>query len=388
MNFPLHAYVRALKRSGASEQFIQQVRDKAKPLVATGLPVILTLGQLSFATEIPYRILLSIIGRAVDPYRLFSIRKRAGGRRFICVPEPRMMFAQRWIHQNILSAPSVTAGMSCAAMAYKNSASHVANARAHLASDWILKLDVTRFFESVSERQVYHVFHSLGYPALVAFGLARLCTRVSFGSRGGRHPGASARWSSRDRYDFLGYPDLGHLPQGAPSSPMLANLVCIPLDSQIEKIAEEHNLVYTRYADDLTLSGSLIGADETLEVIRKVSNSLGQFGFGVNVRKTRVVRRGTRMIVTGLSVEGETLRVPRDYKDRLRQELYYIEKFGLREHCQRIGQRNYAAYLRRLSSRIGYVSCIEPATGKKLEAKFTNLFPGFGELKELILSFP
>jgi len=109
-------------------------------------------------------------------------------------------------------------------MAFSPNCDPLQNAAMHTTARWLVKLDITNFFESISERQVYRVFREAGYCALMAFQVTRICTRLGSGS----FKYGKRRWKTRgkDRYKVLANDRLGHLPQGAPTSPMLANLVC------------------------------------------------------------------------------------------------------------------------------------------------------------------
>jgi RNA-directed DNA polymerase len=386
MEFSLHAYIKRLRKTGAPSDYIDAVRRNALPLAEYGLPVILTLGQLAHATGMPYGVLLGIIEREIDPYRVFTIRKRSGGKRFICVPEPCLLAVQRWIHHHILCSPQALKCLSSNATAYRPSSSHIANAERHVGADWVLKVDITRFFESISERQVYHVFRGLGYRALVAFCLTRLCTRILPARSDKRLHYHRKRWMpGRDR-QFLSALVVGHLPQGAPTSPMLANLVCVALDSEIQKIALRESLVYTRYADDMTLSGCLVDRDAAEKLISEISRIVGKYGFGVNSQKTNIAKNGGRKIVTGLSVEGDDIRLPRAYKDELKKELYFLKKYGPQNHCAWIGQKNHLSYLLRLAGRIRYVVSVEPAIGSRMMTKFSQAVPQFAVFERLVLN--
>ena len=383
MEFSLHAYLKRLREAGAPSDYIEAVRRNALPLAERGLPVILTLGQLAYTTSVPNEVLQGVIKREVDPYRVFAIRKRNGGKRFICVPELGLRAAQRWIHDHLLCSPQALKGLSLNATAYKPGSSHLVNATRHVGADWVLKLDITRFFESISERQVYRVFRGLGYRALVAFCLTRLCTRILPEYSDQRVRRRTKRWRPGRHRPFQSAHVVGHLPQGAPTSPMLANLVCVPLDSDIQKIALRDGLVYTRYADDMTLSGLLVNRDAAVKLISEISCIVGKYGFGINSQKTTIAKNGGRKIVTGLSIEGDAVRLPRTYKDALRKELYFLEKYGLRDHCARIGQQNHLSYVLRLAGRIRYTVLVEPVIGGRMMTKFSELFPQFEQLEHI-----
>lgn len=381
MKFPLHDYIKNLQDRGASAEFIDAVRSNAKPLIDRELPVILTLGQLAFITGTPYHVLLGIVRRQIDPYRVFPIKKRNGGKRHICIPEPVLQSVQRWIHEHILCSPVALKSISRHATAYTPRSSHIENARFHRGASWLLKLDISSFFESVSERQVYRVFRNLGYRALVAFCLARLCTRILPFSYDKRLKRGTKRWRPGELRKELNAPVVGHLPQGAPTSPMLANLVCRDLDKTLLMIALRENLTYTRYADDMVFSGDGLDRAKATSLIREISAVVGKHGFGINSQKTNIAKDGGRKIVTGISVEEYELRLPRDYKDKLRQELYFIEKYGLEEHCSKIGYDNHLSYLLRLAGRIRYAKRVEPQIGNIMAKTLERLFPHVTELE-------
>src|SRR6266508_1767544 len=206
-------------------------RDSVKTLIDEGnrlrhlyLPVIFTLGHLAALCDVPYPCLNAIVQRKIDPYRVFRINKRQGGYRQITVPAEPLLVVQRWIHSNIL----LRRATHPASMAFAPHCDPLHNATMHTKAHWLVKLDITNFFESISERQVYRVFREAGYCALLAFQFTRLCTRLSSGSL----KYEKRRWKTRGetRYSVLATKKMGHLPQGAPTSPMLANLVCYSLD--------------------------------------------------------------------------------------------------------------------------------------------------------------
>lgn len=336
-----------------------------------------SLAQIAQASATPEPLLRDWVARRGEqPYRVFRVRKRSGGWRSICVPCPALMQVQRFIHRELLRTPTALAQLGDEATAYRPGGSPLLNAQPHLGSRWLLKLDVRQFFESVSERQVWHVFRRLGYTARTALLLARLCTRVLPLPVDQRWQQRSARWTHsrtdprRDRPRVL-----GHLPQGAPTSPMLANLVCVDMDAQLRALAHHHALAYTRYADDLAFSGAGLPRDRTRRLIGEVARTVGAHGFGLQQLKTQVAAAGARRIVTGVAIEGEQPRLPRAAKDALRQALHHITRHGLQSHCERTGQADPATCLHRLAGQIHHLRQIEPEAGERLMRRMRALAP-------------
>lgn len=383
MDFPFHIYIKKLQEDNASTKYIEVIKKNIIPLVENQLPVLLTMGHLAHITNTPYRYIMRVCNRGLDPYRVFSIQKRKGGKRYICIPDEYLLTIQKWIHKNILCSNYSLTLLSKNSTAYKPTSSHINNAKRHLGAEWIVKLDITNFFESISERQVYHIFQELGYRRLVSFNLARICTRTLDKSIDIRKH--KKRWKSEvTKWKYINNKVLGHLPQGAPTSPMLANLVCIEIDKEIQKIAINEGLIYTRYADDITLSGSEKNQDESQKLISEVSKILGVYGFKTNHLKTKIIENGARKIITGLLISGSNVRIPKSYKDEIRKDLYYIRKFGLESHCEKIKYENYISYLMRLKGRILYVRTIERNVGEKFLTEFNEIFPKFEQIENML----
>ena len=346
--------------------------------ISPDIPPIFTLGHLAHYTQTSYRTLRAIVRRQIsDPYRIFTIRKRplAGTRqrfRVICVPERSLLIIQRWINSNILSKskahPSSTA--------FAPTCSIKKAAQRHCCARWLLKVDVTSFFESISEIQVYHVFHSLGYQPLVAFELARLCTRV--GSLTPRRKRAQWRSTRAD----AGLPvyrnsRLGHLPQGAPSSPMLANLAMLKFDAQMTELANQSGLVYSRYADDITLSTDRkdFSRGEALLVLKQVYGLMGRSGLSPNTAKTKIIPPGARKIILGLLVDGSMPKLPREFKNNLRQHLYYLldPRIGPRGHARARGFAAVEGLKNYVGGLIAFAYDVEPEFGRRTFERFNQV---------------
>lgn len=196
------------RKNGFSEEFICKTLAYGKKLYSRGYPVIFSLAHLSRLSESQYSKLREVIYRTIIPYGHFKIQKRSGGYRQIVVPHPYLLVTQRWININILNA---TQPHPCA-KAYVKGKGIIDNAEVHCGASWLVKIDIRRFFESISERQVYHVFKRMNYTNLLSFELARLCTIATSNKKKGN----SRRWTQfNKRYKFYDYSEkMGHLPQG------------------------------------------------------------------------------------------------------------------------------------------------------------------------------
>ncbi|CAM5208620.1 RNA-directed DNA polymerase [Oligella ureolytica] len=167
------------------------------------------------------------------------------------------------------------------------------------------------------------------------------------------------------------FPQLGHLPQGASTSPMLANLVMYAADNELSKVAESFGLTYTRYADDLTFSTTKTNFDRVTAGlhIKKVYQTLGRFGLEPNLAKTQVVPPRARKIVLGLLVDQKTPRLTRAFKSKMRMHFHYIEQdeIGPVRHAERRGFSAVAGLRNHLLGLTAYASQIEPEYGAALK---------------------
>ncbi|MBY3125549.1 reverse transcriptase family protein [Rhizobium laguerreae] len=336
------------------------------------LPPIFSLKHMAELTGNDYGVLRSIVKRdEPDPYRIFTIRKRPsfdGERRFrlITVPRPALLRTQKWICQQIL-AKATPHGSS---VAFSKGNTLFDAARPHCESRWLIKMDVRNFFESINEIAVYRVFRSLGYQPLVSFELARVCTRL-----GGPTPLRSTprwhydpkNWPSISAYQVYRYgygPRMGHLPQGAPTSPMLANLAMREFDHAVDEIAARHGLRYTRYADDLTFSTDSDDFDrgKAGHFIGLVYKEMGKVGLSPNITKTRVASPGARKVVLGLLVDGKRPKLPREFKQNMRRHIFCLTHEGLGpvRHAQERGFSSVRGFRRHIQGLLAFANQIEP----------------------------
>lgn len=265
-------------------------------------------------------------------YRVFRMTGR-GGTRVIEAPKPRMRETQRRLLRRLVeripphpAARGFVPGSSPAAFAW-----------AHSDQPVVLRVDLRQCFTSIGVGRVRRVFLDVGYSAPIARVLADLCTTATPGDELGRLDWAQAALL-RSR----------HLPQGAPTSPHLANLVLRGLDRRIDGYARRHGLRYTRYGDDLAVSGEGMSADRALWTVLRIVDSTG---FTVHPEKTRVMRRHQRQRLAGLVVNDRP-QVARDDYHRLKALLHNAIRFGA-ESQNRAGHPDFRAHVYGLIAWVG-----------------------------------
>lgn len=346
--------------------------------VHPSLPPVLTLNHLAHLTQVPYKQLRQYVSREADSYRVFRVRKRErpgkpSSFRVICVPPPSLATAQKWIAQSILAK----AKPHPASTAFAPECRLIDAAIPHCASRWLIKVDVKRFFESISEIDCYRVFRSLGFQPLVSLELSRLCTRTSRLTRLRR----GFKWARKahSTYKITHYANwmIGHLPQGAATSPMLANLAMREADGLLTTIADQFGMTYTRYADDLTFStaDSVFDRPKARRVIHKIYQVLWRYGLTPNLAKTTIASPRSRKVVLGLQVGQDEPRLTRAFKMKMRMHLYYLERedVGPLKHAEHRGFSAIAGMRNHLMGLAAYASQIEPAYGKDLKDRLDRL---------------
>lgn len=361
---------------------MQAALETGRKIIAINrsLPPIFTLRHLAHLSQVPYLHLRDYISRDVEPYRIFRIKKRkrkgqATSFRVICVASPNLATVQQWIAKNVLAKASPHP----ASTAYAPGCKLVDAAEPHCASRWLIKLDIQRFFESISEVDCYRVFRDLGYQPLISFELSRICTRVApFRSRMLR----SKKWVrhtplSTSKIEKYSLSRIGHLPQGAATSPMLANLAMIETDKRITNLADQYGLIYTRYADDLTLSTSdkNFFREDAQKVITEIYILLRRAGFLPNLAKTTLASPRSRKIVLGLQVDHDKPKLTRRFKSKMRMHLYYLERedVGPLKHAEQRGFSAVAGMRNHLMGLAAYAIQVEPTYGESIKTRLERI---------------
>lgn len=240
-------------------------------------------------------------------YRQFEIGKSYGKKRVIEAPDDRLKYLQRKIApllDQLYRARTPVHG-------FISGKSVKTNALAHLRKRYVLNVDLQNFFPTITENRIIGLFESLGVAPFVAKTVARLCC-----------------------YNF-------HLPQGAPTSPLLSNMICFRLDKELLAYAKDIRCIYTRYADDITFSSRqpMTGVFEGVipasghfnpELLAsRLRSIVANNGFAINPQKTHYADRNSRRTVTGLKIN-QLLNVDRLYVRNIRAALYSVEKLGIK----------------------------------------------------------
>lgn len=294
-------------------------------------------------------------------YRYHWLEKANGSRRLIEAPKPRLKAIQRQLLDDFL----VKIPVHPAAHAYVRERSPQSCAQEHIGRDLLLKLDLEHFFSRIHVWRIRALFRWLGYPEPVAATLAGLVTNsVPATELELLHDKASREGAER-HFRLLTQP---HLPQGAPTSPLLANLICYRLDCRLSGLAKTCHATYTRYADDLFFSGDRQWAKHLVRFRIWAQAILIDEGFRVRHHKTRWSSQAGRQQMLGLVVN-EKLNPPRKEFDALRAELFNCARHGP-DSQNREGHPNYREHL---LGRVRYVLQVNPRKGERLMALFDEI---------------
>jgi RNA-directed DNA polymerase len=296
-------------------------------------------------------------------YRRRWVRKADGSARLLEAPKRELKDLQRQVLHHILDAVPPHP----AAHGFHPGRSVLTAATPHAGREVVLRLDLEAFFASVDAGRVYGIFRLAGYPEPVAHTLAALCTTATPLDVRRQAPTVRAEHVERRRrlLHRLASP---HLAQGSPTSPALANLSAHRLDRRLAGLARRLDATYTRYADDLALSGDrslLRSAGQVVELVGAIATDEG---FRLNAGKTRVATAARRQRMAGLVVNRHP-NVPRDEYDRLRAVLHDAARSGPGA-ANRAGHPDFRAHL---LGRISWVAAANPARGRKLAQAFAAI---------------
>jgi hypothetical protein len=266
-------------------------------------------------------------------YVEFEVPKRSGGTRRISAPRAQLKQVQRAILEKVLALMPAHP----AAHGFVKGRSTVSNAEPHTGSTVVVRVDLEDFFPTVHYRRVVGLFQAHGYGFEVASLLAGLTTHRP------KLPDGTVVWP-------------GVLPQGAPTSPAIANLVCRRMDARLN-------------ADDLSFSFKT-PPERMGRFLWWVNAILQQEGFAENAPKRRVMRQGLRQRVTGLTVN-QRVSIPREERRRFKAILANCRKHGVASQAR--GREDFAGWLRGYAA---YVRMVHPELGARWQAEVKALLGG------------
>ncbi len=352
----------ACKRLHNQLEIVQRVAGAPAmlPMAATagwGVPAIATVAELADwrrldASELEWFADLKGLNRRpgvaeqLRHYRYRLFEKRSGGMRLIEAPKPRLKALQRQIGSGILDRipahPAVhglVRGRSILTFAEPHAGKHI-----------VLRMDLQDFFPSVRRTRVQALFRTLGYPEGVADLLGGVATT--------RSPRALFQGQ---HMELRAVYEQSHLPQGAPTSPALANACCYRLYCRLAGLANVAGAVFTRYADDLAFSGDAGFARGVERFAAHVGAVVFEEGLAVNFRKTRTMRQAVQQHLAGLVVN-ERVNVKRAEFDRLKAILTNCVRNGA-EAENREGRAEFRAHL---EGKVAFVASINATRGERL----------------------
>jgi RNA-directed DNA polymerase len=268
-------------------------------------------------------------------YEHFEIAKKKGGVRKISASTGRLKRIQRQILDGLLT-PVVMPGHVHGCVKGRSIAT---NAAAHVGQDVVINIDLKDFFGTVNSATIQNIFQKyFGMEEASAVVFANLCTYQN------------------------------HLPQGAPTSPALANLAALELDENILGMLKgDYN--YSRYVDDITISGT----KDLPSLLPQIYQAVEACGFVCNLDKTRILRQSMRQSVTGIVVN-KKLNPSKRFIRKVRQSLYYCKRFGLHEHCESLDIKPHN-FIREMRGRIGYIRMTQEGLAENFSNQLKDILP-------------
>lgn len=272
--------------------------------------------------------------------------------RLLEIPKPRLASVQRKILKQILQKIPVHP----AACGFVKKRSRLDFVNPHVGKKQIIKFDLQNYFLNIVSGRVYGIFRYIGYPSHVSQFLTSLCTHKFI---------VPEPVKSSINPDLWGLYQRDHLPQGAPTSPALANLCTFWLDVRLSRLADSLGCEYSRYADDFAFSTDTVARHQTLCIFAKVAKIAKEEGFIINQQKSRVLTQAGAQRLTGLVVN-EKVGVGRKRLKAFEAELYNCVKYGPQSQ-NTSGRDNYKDHLQ---GRLAEVIHISPQKAYKLAALF------------------
>lgn len=262
--------------------------DNNTILNTLNVPVINNFEHFAEQLSLTKRLLYFLIFKSEKCYKLKTIPKKNGKNRTLHIPQFALKVVQRWILKEILEKIRVS-NQTMAFVPKKNGL--LTNAQSHKDNVFILEMDLHNFFESIDKKRVFNLFYAIGYNKKVSAMLTNLCT-----------------------YNNV-------LPQGAVTSPYIANLIAFHLDKRLNGLCSRRDIVYTRYADDLSFSSNNRSNLNSIEKL--VKKIISDEGFEINSQKTRYLSNDVKKTVTGITINNYAVHADKKLKKKIRAMIFY-----------------------------------------------------------------
>ena len=321
-----------------TQKKVLEMVDSLEKLNKNNFEIILNSYHFSNLVGIKWECIKKIIDAPEKNYYNFEISKKSGGKRVINVPNEPLTLCQRYIKEKILDYIPI----HDSANGFASNKSIITNANNHINKEMILNIDLKDFFPSINSKKIFYVFKNLcGYNNDLSYCFTKIVM-----------------------YN-------GGLPQGACTSPILSNIVSYKMDVRLSMLARKMGITYSRYADDITFSGEKDKINDGL--LRIVKEIIESCGYKINNDKIRFQYCKKKQEVTGLIVNNGKVSIPKTYIKKIRQELYFIKKYGITDHKEKVNIYN-RFYKEHLKGKIMFVYSIDKYKGKKLLKEYNSIF--------------
>lgn len=287
---------------------LDQEAQEIMRLFGLGLPPVTSLEALAVMTGYNPGFIWSLVDRPHKYYRVFDIPKGAQ-RRQIEAPQVALKLVQKWLSLHFERQWSP----HNAVHGFVRGRSHISAARMHVSAEWVVSIDVENFFPSTLKSDVRSALIRLGYQSEASISIIEcLCCRYE------------------------------RLAQGAPTSPVVSNIALHLIDEAVQVVADRHQAIFTRYADDIVLSGK---GKVPNDIFLELEPLFHGTSWRLSDRKRLVAELPNRLKVHGLLVHGEQVRLTKGYRNRLRAFRYLNEQGRIRDADRRRieGHLNYAS---------------------------------------------
>ena len=305
------------------------------------LPMMTSFEDLSQNLRLSSKLVHWLTSESLDRYKTFNIPKGDGTYREISAPAHSLKIVQRWVLISILYKIKVSP-YSFGFFKDGKGSPLVRCAEKHKNNLYILKIDIKSFYPSIKREKVYHQFANIGYNSSVANLLTNLCVHNGF------------------------------LPQGAVTSPYLANIICRNLDFRIAGYCNRRDITYTRYADDMTFSCD--NRDVLKGIYGTIKKILLSEGFKINDKKTLFLSPKCHKRILGVTVNDGLTKASKELKRNIRSMIH--TSIAIKDYSSNDKIRGYIAYINSIEPH--YIDKIKEYIKNITERQY-SLFPDIVE---------